>query len=215
MEKKIGIALLVGGALLFFTRKASAAEADEPEDDEPEDDLRPDLCANNARRRDMTNVHGRDDLVEVESTGSQEVLHPEAAVAYNRLRDAARAAGFAAPLFTVVSGYRTLASQRRLFAIQMDRQRAQHPDWSQAQLESAAAIWVARPGFSDHETGCAVDLWLGYGITGGNNAAIRASRAYRWLAENAWRFGFCEYAYRDQSHPGEGWHWKYILRRVR
>lgn len=214
--------LVIGGALFALASKASARtrspDGGEGDDDaEPVgNDLTPDLCANNARRRDMTHFHDRmDELVDVESNGSQESLHPEAAVAYNAMVRAARAAGFEAPLFQVVSGYRSRDHQERIWNSQLEKQRQRHPEWSQAQIESEARKWVARPGYSDHETGCAVDMWLGYGISGSNNDAIRRSAAYQWLAENAWRFGFCEYAYVDAKHPGEGWHWKYILRRVR
>ena len=224
-KKKIGVGLLAGGILFFlFSRRSKAAtvstqdEERDPAPPSPEQDegLTPDLCANNARRRDMTHFHDRrDELVPVESHGSQESLHPEAAEAYNRLLRAARAAGFEAPLFAVVSGYRSRASQERLWASQISKQRVRHPDWSQAEIEREAAKWVARPGHSDHETGCAVDFWLGYGISSANNEAIRATAAYAWLARNAWRFGFCEYAFKSPSSPGEGWHWKHILRSVR
>jgi len=223
-QKKKGVALLVvAGAVILASRAKASTSARRPAlpgRDDPEDDRAPppdpDLCSNNARRRDMTHMHNRmDELVDVESTGSQERLHPEAAVAYNRMRDDARRAGFAAPLFSVVSGYRTLATQTRLFTSQKQKQRELHPGWSEAQIEEAARVWVAAPGSSDHETGCAVDLYLGYPIQKSSNGAIRDSAPYRWLAENAWRYGFCEYAYVSPNKPGEAWHWKYILQSVR
>lgn len=177
--------------------------------------LSPNLCENNARRRDMTHMHNRrDELVPVESYGGQEVLHPEAALAYNAMLVAVRAAGFKAPLFQVVSGYRSLETQERLFARQLQKQRGLHPEWSEEQVRAEARKWVAPPGHSDHETGCAVDLWLGYSISGSNNAKMRATPAYQWLAENAWRFGFCEYA-QSGKLQGEAWHWKYILESIR
>lgn len=221
--KKKGMLLLgIAGVFMLASRGAKAASgARRPSlpgrDDTDEFPVATrDLCENNARRRDMTHMHNRqDELVEVESYGSQERLHPEAAIAYNRMRDDARRAGFEAPLFSVASGYRTLATQTKLFTSQKQKQRELHPDWSERQIEAEARIWVAAPGSSDHETGCAVDLYLGHPIAKSSNGPIRGSVAYRWLAENAWRYGFCEYAYVDPQHPGEAWHWKYILKSIR
>ena len=54
---------------------------------------------------------------------------------------------------------------------------------------------TARPGRSMHERGLAVDL------TGGGRAiTTRSSPAFRWLADNASRFGFF-------NLPSEPWHW--------
>lgn len=54
---------------------------------------------------------------------------------------------------------------------------------------------TARPGRSMHERGLAVDLTVG-----GRAITTRSSPAFRWLAENASRFGFF-------NLPSEPWHW--------
>ena len=167
-----------------------------------------DLCSNDARRRDQTNAHGRVDLVDVESYGGPEKLHPEAARAFRALLVAARAAGFKSPLFAVASGYRTLETQTRLFASQVGKQQQRHPTWTAAQIQAEARRWVALPGHSDHETGCAIDFWLGHGIAASSNDAIRATAAFAWLEANASTYGFCPYSV-------EAWHWKYILEDIR
>ena len=50
---------------------------------------------------------------------------------------------------------------------------------------------TARPGTSNHETGLAIDF---------RNCSTRATRCYRWLNENAARFGLFNF-------PPEPWHW--------
>lgn len=62
--------------------------------------------------------------------------------------------------------------------------------------------FVARPGYSSHQAGDAVDF-LNMGVKGGATCATRAtanSPQYRWLFENAEKFGFYQFA-------REAWHW--------
>ncbi len=53
---------------------------------------------------------------------------------------------------------------------------------------------AARPGYSNHQQGLSMDI----GGVGGYR-----TRAYRWLAANARRFGFVN------DVRGEFWHWTY------
>ena len=57
---------------------------------------------------------------------------------------------------------------------------------------------TARPGHSMHETGRAIDFYK----KGRNGAAISiaGTREFRWLKNNARRFGF-------YNLPSEPWHW--------
>ena len=52
---------------------------------------------------------------------------------------------------------------------------------------------AARPGHSNHQSGRALDLYLGPG-------------AFAWLEANARRFGF------KRTVKGEPWHWEYVKR---
>jgi LAS superfamily LD-carboxypeptidase LdcB len=54
---------------------------------------------------------------------------------------------------------------------------------------------TARPGFSMHEQGLAVDF-----TCDGGSISSRGNRCFRWLAGNAGRYGF-------QNLPSEPWHW--------
>jgi D-alanyl-D-alanine dipeptidase len=133
------------------------------------------------------------DVVAVAGIGGRRVpLHRVAAAAWAALVAAARAAGFPAPLLLPVSGYRSSERQRELFATAVRR-------YGNA---ASARRWVAPPGGSAHQSGRAIDLHLGPRNDSSNIVALRASPAYRWLAENAPRFGFVPY-------DREPWHWEY------
>lgn len=71
---------------------------------------------------------------------------------------------------------------------------------TQKRLKRKRPRKAARPGFSPHEAGLAVDI---------NNCTKRVrhrkikTETYRWLKANAPRFGFI------QPVPNEPWHWTY------
>lgn len=123
---------------------------------------------------------------------SPRLLHAAALQAYLRMKAAAEADGIPARLLTVVSGYRSVAHQERLWRAALARYGS----------PAAARRWVAPPGGSPHHTGRAVDLALGARNDSANIPALRATPAYRWLVCNAARFGFTPYA-------AEPWHWEY------
>nr|WP_300146636.1 M15 family metallopeptidase [Propionicimonas sp.] len=92
----------------------------------------------------------------------------------------------------VASGYRTAEEQQEL--------------WDEADDKS----FVQRPGHSEHQTGLAVDLAdlkVGQGKFG-------VSKAGRWLARNAWRYGFVlRYPAGKEQITGisyEPWHYRYV-----
>ncbi|MGB5347588.1 MAG: D-alanyl-D-alanine carboxypeptidase family protein [Woeseia sp.] len=124
--------------------------------------------------------------------GRQVPLHRLAAAAWRTMVAAARAAGIAAPLLLPISGYRSTKRQRGLFRKAVARYGS----------ESAARKWVAPPGKSAHHSGRAIDLYLGYDISSRLAPKIRNTAAWRWLRDNAERFGFYPY-------ENEPWHWEY------
>jgi hypothetical protein len=109
------------------------------------------------------------------------------------MQRAARAEGIAAPLLLPTSGYRSSARQATL--------------WKGALAKSGgdateARKWVAPPGGSAHQSGRAVDFYLGLKNARENVAAQRKTAAWRWLKQNAVRFGFYPYG-------AEPWHWEF------
>lgn len=71
--------------------------------------------------------------------------------------------------------------------------------------------YVARPGFSEHQTGYALDIsTLNYGLT--NN--FQYSDEYKWLINNSYKFGFIlRYPKEKENITGynyEPWHFRYV-----
>ena len=124
--------------------------------------------------------------------GKKVLLLDQAAQSYLLLVEAARSAGLAAPTLELVSGFRSVAHQKQLWDAALKRYGS----------EAEARKWVAPPGKSVHQTGRAIDLWLGFGISSKNVKKMRATSAYQWLVQNAASFGFYPY-------DREPWHWEY------
>lgn len=134
------------------------------------------------------------DLVGINRPGKPKKIKLEkhTAEAYQALVADARKAGFAEPLFLIVSGYRDESRQKQLF----EKALAKYHTFAEARK------WVAPPGHSAHATGCAIDFWLGFPCGKEFNEQIKASDAYKWMAANANSHGFNPYT-------REGWHWEY------
>jgi hypothetical protein len=127
--------------------------------------------------------------------GKMMLLRPAALAAYARMAAAARAEAPAlsqdSRLMTVFSAYRA-------------------PDEDAARcLRDGDCQGVARAVCSAHATGLAIDLFLGAAPGFGPDSSEDANRlylsrgaAYRWLVDNAGRFGFTPYAF-------EPWHWEW------
>lgn len=133
------------------------------------------------------------DLVEVVGYGGKKVrLHRLAAKHWQALVDAARTDGHADPLLLPTSGYRSYAYQKTLFDQAVVRYKS----------EAAARKWVAPPGGSPHQSGRAIDFWMGIANDSSNVDEQRKTAVWAWLVDNADRFGFYPY-------DNEPWHWEY------
>jgi hypothetical protein len=99
----------------------------------------------------------------------------QTAAAFRRMRDAAAVDGVR---IKVVSGFRTMAEQEYLYGCYKSG-KCNHGNLA------------ARPGFSNHQSGHALDL-------NGRDPAVGA-----WLRAHAGAYGF-----RD-TVPSEPWHWEY------
>ena len=147
------------------------------------------------RIKDKT-VPASSDMVTIKGAFHPKVpLHRQTAAALGSLVCAARADGIKAPLLLPTgsrSGFRDPKQQREAW------QRALRKYGS----PQVARKWVAPPGSSAHQSGRAVDFYLGRSNSSGNVAILRTSRAYKWMVANARRFGFYPY-------DREPWHWEY------
>lgn len=132
------------------------------------------------------------DVVSVPGRHREIRLHRLAAEHWIQLMAEARAAGIADPLLLTTSGYRSRASQERAW------ERAKKKYGS----EQEARKWVAPPGDSAHQSGRALDCYLGMPNASENAEALRRTDAHAWLVVNAEGYGFFPY-------EREPWHWEY------
>jgi zinc D-Ala-D-Ala carboxypeptidase len=103
-------------------------------------------------------------------------------------------------LLTIISAYRSYDYQKTLFQ-----------NYADNYGEEAANRFSARAGQSEHQLGTTVDFG---GTAVDLNAAYAETDQGRWLAENAYRFGFAmSYPEGKETVTGyifEPWHYRYI-----
>ena len=110
----------------------------------------------------------------------------------------------------VQSSYRPYDTQERLYWNQVDRLRGTYSD--PVVLQSKAGAIVKRPGYSEHNTGLAVDL---YG-SGDHSLteSFASTAAYKWLMDNCADYGFIlRFPENKQGVTGviyEAWHFRYV-----
>lgn len=123
-------------------------------------------------------------------------LTAPAAKAYEALARALRKAG---GRVLVVSGYRSHAAQKALYASTLRR-------FGRAYTTR----YVAVPGTSEHQTGLAVDLRS----PSGRGTTFDRTREWRWLRAHAQDYGFVlRYPKDGTAITGIGyepWHWRYV-----
>lgn len=134
------------------------------------------------------------DLVDFE--GQQ--LRAEAAQAARTMMDAAKAEGVT---LTVSSAYRSYAVQQQTY---------QH--WVSVNGQKVADQLSARPGYSEHQTGLAIDFSSPEGCR--LEECYEDTRAGRWLAKNAQNYGFIlRFPKGQQAVTGylfEPWHYRHL-----
>lgn len=144
-----------------------------------------------------------DDLVVVEvgSTGKEHRLIPAAANAWRELRFAAIADGVR---LEIVSAFRDVHRQAEIVRDKLARGLS---------LEEILAV-SAPPGYSEHHTGCAVDVTTEGALP--LELEFEQTPAFRWLSENANSYSFFLSFPRDNPHgyAFEPWHWCFRRTRV-
>lgn len=128
-------------------------------------------------------------------------LRAEAAAEYKRLIDAATSQGIS---MQSTSSYRSYAQQVTTYN-----------HWVTVNGSVAAADTVsARPGYSEHQTGLAVDV----GVGGCALDCFGTTPAYAWMKANSHNFGFIErYPSGKTAVTGyspEPWHYRYVGKSV-
>lgn len=106
---------------------------------------------------------------------------------------------------TVASGYRTSKKQQSLMDEKIKSFIAQ--GYSRSNAATEALKWVSAAGYSEHQTGLAVDI----NADGVNSTG---NQVYDWLADNAWEYGFILRYPEDKTeitHTSfEPWHYRYV-----
>jgi lysozyme family protein len=120
-------------------------------------------------------VNGVPRKIRVSSVGNGKLMRTDAAQRFNQMKAAARRVGVN---LSAVSGFRTMAQQKALYAA----------------YRAGRGNLAARPGYSNHQGGVAVDV-----ATNGSYS----SAAYKWLARHGRQYGFVN------DVRGEPWHWTY------
>jgi len=128
-----------------------------------------------------------DDLMDVKATATGKAaqqLRLYAAKSLEALIQEMKAAGFYN--MAVYSGYRSYAYQDTLFASYTKNEMAANSALSKEQAETIVLTYSTHPGTSEHQTGLAVDM----DTSGAFSTDFEFSDEYKWLEENAWKFGF-------------------------
>jgi len=128
-----------------------------------------------------------------------ERLRSQAADAYKQFAKAAKAAGVNV---MPISGYRSFSEQASLYDSYVRQ-------YGQATADTLAA----RPGYSEHQTGLAMDIGNASG-TCALQACFANTPAGRWAAEHGWEYGFIiRYPAGAEATTGytyEPWHLRYV-----
>jgi D-alanyl-D-alanine carboxypeptidase len=156
----------------------------------------------------MTNVHSsysealKATLIVVgkyRQTGREVQMRADAGKGLLSLMAQARVSGVG---IIPISGFRTTGYQESLF------QKAVAKYGS----EDAACRWVARPGYSEHHTGLAIDLGDDANPDCDVESSFETTGAFHWLQQHAQQFGF-ELSFPRNNAWGinyEPWHWRFI-----
>lgn len=124
-----------------------------------------------------------------------EALTTETLAAFEEMQAMAESEGLD---LTIVSGFRSYDMQQNLYNRYVARDGL-----------AEAETYSARPGFSEHQTGLAMDLNLA-------DSSFAETAEGRWLAEHAWEYGFVlRYPEGKSDLTGyvfEPWHFRYVGR---
>ncbi len=114
---------------------------------------------------------------------------------------------------TVTSAYRDYAYQQKLFNTYINNEMNDHPSWTREEAEKEVRTYSAVAGTSEHQTGLACDM---HNLSSAKQKFGNTFEG-KWLAENAWKFGFIlRYAEDKMDITGgiiyEPWHFRYVGR---
>ena len=127
-------------------------------------------------------------------------MRPEAAQALEALFEGAQQAGIT---LYATSGFRSYSTQKAIFERKLE-----------TMSERSANASVAKPGYSEHQTGLAMDIEGETTKNTGLTEAFGESPEGIWVAENCHKYGFIIRYPKDKTditgYVYEPWHLRYV-----
>lgn len=124
----------------------------------------------------------------------------------------------------ITSGYRSYAYQQTLYSRYFEKEKKAHPTWSDEQIKAEVLTYSAYPGTSEHQSGLCMDLFVypgmselvnyGYETGAEGDCGFAETEAYKWLKDNAHKFGFILRYPADKvditGYSYESWHYRFV-----
>ncbi|QUH26111.1 M15 family metallopeptidase [Serpentinicella alkaliphila] len=114
----------------------------------------------------------------------------------------------------ITSTYRPYNTQSQIFKSRVDLNMRQN--YSERNAMELAAMVVAKPGTSEHQTGLAIDVTVrdSYGNIHPLNQSFENTKVGKWVNENSWKYGYVvRYVDGKSDITGiiyEPWHLRYV-----
>ncbi len=116
----------------------------------------------------------------------------------------------------VTSAYRSYDRQDQLYRGYVN-DHIYNDGMSQAEAEAMASTYSARAGESEHQTGLCFDFTT-YSMGGALNENFENQKAFAWLEENAYKYGFILRYPKDKvditGYDYEPWHYRFVGRQA-
>ena len=131
-------------------------------------------------------------------------LFPTAIDALIKCLQDAEAVGLKHFVLQAGNTYRSYDDQYAIFQKEVDRQRKEHPSYSDEKVVERAKRTVNYPGTSEFNTGLSFRLYLYEKDNAAlNNASFYETAQGKWLYENSWKYGII-FRFPTAGYPVEG-----------
>lgn len=153
------------------------------------------------KHRHLSEDFKPNDLVEASLDYASESEIYLSRLAYNAFKEMSDAASREGYGIVINSAYRSYQDQQDISDLYLRAYGQEYVD-----------KYIAKPGYSEHQTGLAMDI-------GSRSVNIFAnSKEYGWMLENAYKYGFIlRYSKRDENLTGfrfEAWHYRYVGKEI-
>ena len=191
--KKYGYMLLIVLVLLFYTKDCNIKKNNINIVKNPNDYK---VLVNKYNKLDSDYVPNDLKIIPLEYSNEDKYLRKEAA---NNFINLSRDASILNYKIIITSAYRSYEYQNKLYS-----------DYIEKYDEEYASSCCAQAGFSEHQTGLAID------VIGSNNDYHKFDESieFEWMIQNAYKYGFIlRYPKGKESITGfkyEPWHFRYV-----